>query len=105
VKVVRRSSLFLLTIVSSIIGTTLAYLLFSSWIIIGAQDVRVRFTVVEGEHIGLNVASDELIFGKIPQGGNAERKVTFSSPVLQRCRCSSLTILHSTWQLRPQILL
>ena len=58
-----------------------AYFLYNNWYIVDVQHVPVRFTVVEGMHIGLNLDRDGLVMGSIPQGGSAQRTANISSIV------------------------
>jgi hypothetical protein len=81
VGIVRRSSLALAVVAMVVAGVALAYLAYATLVVVDTRDVAVRFTVVEKDHIGFDLDRDTLAFGKVPQGGGAERIVTLQSSV------------------------
>lgn len=86
--------LITLILLLAFIGGACAWLLYSQWYVLEVQERRIEFQVTEGQHIGFNIETDRLVFGKVPQAGGAERRVTLSSPVPANAH---ITIHNTTW--------
>lgn len=91
-----------------IIGAGGAWIAYMQWYVVGQETVGIRFEVVEGMHIGFDLNDTVLTFGKVSQGGSAQRKATVESYVPATAHISIsgtswISVSNSTLALEPEV--
>lgn len=67
--------------VSSILCFLLATYLLNSLYVVDVQQKNIEFSVVDGNHVGFNLNTSALIFGRVPRGGGSEKRTTLVSQI------------------------